>query len=65
MDYRDDEAAVRALEESMREAGRVLRRLTLALGLLAARLGDQLSDTRVLQRPTRLVPYRVQGLNQN
>jgi hypothetical protein len=60
-----DELDVRALEESIREMGHSLRRLALCCGLIAARLGDEIADTRVMERPERLVAYRVQELSAN
>jgi hypothetical protein len=36
-----------AVERSLRETGQALRRLALYLGLVATRLGHEISDTRV------------------
>ena len=59
------ESHVRALEESIGQIGQMLRRLALCCGFIAVRLGDELSDTVVMEPPARLVAYRVQGLSVN
>jgi hypothetical protein len=55
----------RELTGSIRQTGESLRRLSLWCGLLAARLGDETSDTVVREVPERLVRYQLHEVNSN